>query len=220
MIKVNLLHDRSKAKQKGAIASGSQASVITGSGTAFKDIFGDDGEAQQTGGQAQSAIKILIMISFTAGLYYYERVQVKSNEAQIVTKQMEVEEVESLLADKRSTIENLEDLKTRFEDERQFIEATRKELISRMHFVRGLDAIQSSIVPNLWLTNITYDRGSYKIDGRALYKSDLDDFYGKLNKIPYFNKAIIVKDSEAQSQNGAYEFSIVTEAKEKALGGV
>ena len=217
MIKVNLLRDRSKAKKEGSL---NEAPVVTNSGTAFKDIFGDEEGAKQSDGQIGSVIKIIAMLTFTALLYYYESVQKENNQAAISKKQVEVEDLQNLLADKRKVVENLEELKQRFTRERAFIEATREELIKRMHFVRGLDSIQTAIVPNLWLTKISYDNNAFQIDGQALYKSDLDSFYSNLNRIPFLNKAIIVKDSEVKSQSaGAYEFSIISEIKDAALGG-
>ena len=217
MIKVNLLRDRSKAKKEGAL---NDAPVMTNSGTAFKDIFGDELEAKQSDGQIGAIIKVLVMLIFTAALYYYEGVQKENNQSIIVKKEAEVQGLQNLLAEKRKVVENLEALKQRFAQERAFIEATRAQLIERMHFVRGLDSIQTAIVPNLWLMKISYSNNAFKINGQTLYKSDLDSFYSNLNRIPFLNKAIIVKDSEVKSQNdGAYEFSIISEIKDKPLGG-
>ena len=214
MIKINLLNDRSKAKQEGAISN--DPSVVSNSGTAFKDIFSGD-DIVENDGQIGLVIKILIMIGFTAALYCFQRIQTGANKAKIAAKQRQVTEIESLLEDKKSTVEDFDTLKKKFQDERDFIKATKKELIDRMHFIRGLDKIQtaqSAVVPNLWLTSLTFENGSFKIDGQALYKSDLDSFYAKLNKILLFSNTIIVKDSEVKTQgDGVYEFSIVTETK-------
>jgi len=217
MIKVNLLQDRSKAKKEGSL---NEAPVVTNSGTAFKDIFGDEDGAKQSDGQVGSIIKVVAMLSFTIFLYYYESVQKENNQVAISEKQVEVEDLQNLLTDKRKVVEDLEDLKQRFTKERAFIEATREKLVERMHFVRGLDSIQTAVVPNLWLMKISYDNRAFRIDGYALYKSDLDSFYSNLNRIPFLNKSIIVKDSEVKSRNdGAYEFSIISEIKDMALGG-
>jgi Tfp pilus assembly protein PilN len=231
MIRVNLLRDRSRSRS-GAPVAGSEFGDFQGEGSgtdtkAFNDMFGGiDFDEKKSGGggassQLESVFKILIVIALPLALYFYEKYQNDNNQRAITTKQQEVRELESLLASKNKVIEDLEPLKKRFENERKFIEDVRGKLINRMHFVRGLDSIQSSVVPNLWLTSIEYDNGNFKIDGQALYKNDLDTFYNNLNKIPFFNKAIIVKDSEVRNRReGAFEFSIVTEAKTSALGGV
>ncbi len=232
MIRVNLLRDRSRSKN-AAPSADSDFKDFQGGGEgtntkAFNDMFGDIGGGSGQGGgggggnsQLESVFKILIVISLPIALYFFEKYQNDNNQKSIVTKQQEVRELDSLLLSKNKVIEDLEPLKKRFEDERKFIEDVRGKLINRMHFVRGLDSIQTSVVPNLWLTSIEYDAGTFKIDGQALYKNDLDTFYNNLNKIPFFNKAIIVKDSEVRNRSeGAFEFSIVTEAKTSALGGV
>jgi|GEM_PF-7020867 len=232
MIRVNLLRDRSRSKNAAPASDDSEFKDFQGGGAgtntrAFNDMFGDidggQGGGSSAGGSSQleSVFKILIIISLPIALYFFEKYQNDNNQKLISTKQLEVRELDSLLLSKNKVIENLEPLKKRFEDERKFIEDVRGKLINRMHFVRGLDSIQTSVVPNLWLTSIEYDGGTFKIDGQALYKNDLDTFYNNLNKIPFFNKAIIVKDSEVRNRSeGAFEFSIVTEAKTSALGGV
>jgi len=217
MIKVNLLYDRSTIKQQ----AGPVESSTFDNATAFKDIFGDDVGVKQSGGQLSSVLKLLLMLSFTAGLYYFETVQTKANKSLISSKQVELKELKSLLETKKNVVANLESLKDRFSKERLFIEATRNELVKRMHFLRGLDSIQTAVVPNLWLTGVSFSDGVFSVDGQALYKSDLDSFYENLNRVPFFNKVIIVKDSKSQSRaSGAFEFSIRTETKKNALGGV
>lgn len=216
MIKVNLLYDRSTTKKAEGVAP-----PTFDNSTAFKDIFGDEGGAKQSDGQLASVFKILLMLVFTAGLYFYERQQVKANQSQISTKQVEINELKSLLETKQKVVADLDQLKKRFADERRFIEDTRQRLIKRMHFIRGLDSIQTAVVPNLWLTDVTYGQSVFSINGQALYKSDLDSFYENLNRVPFFDKAIIVKDSKSKTQNAAaFEFSIRTETKIEAVGGV
>ena len=217
MIEVNLLYDHSVAKEEQSL---SQAPHIPESGgTAFKDIFGEDG-VEESGSQLEKVFKILLMLSFTGGLYYYERMQIKENRLAISSKQMEVQEAENLLQTKRGVVKNLSELKKRFESETVMIQATKDKLVRRMHFIRGLDFIQTAMVSNLWLTSIRYQKGAFTIDGRTLYKVDLDAFQTNLNKSPFFKRAIIVKDSEVQSVNlGAYEFSIVAETKKEPAGG-
>ena len=218
MIKVNLLYDRQKAKQESGIIE--DASVVV-TKSAFEDIFGDDESVRQGDNRLGIVFKIAIMLGFTIALYYYERMQIRQNQNQIAVKQMEAEEIRSLLEAKRGTVKDLELLKQRFSDEREFIDATRKELITRMHFVRGLDSIQTAVVPNLWLTSVSYNDGVFKIDGQSFYKADLDNFHDNLSKVSFFNKAIITKDSGSKLKTSeVYEFSILAEIKKEALGGV
>ena len=220
MIKVNLLNDRSKTSKKKNPVSADAPETDEGS-TIFRDIFGDDQESISKDSQIDIVIKVLVMLSFTAALYAYERVQKSKGQKAIAMKYEEIRKAEDILKKKETETVDLNILKQRFDDEKKHIEAVRAELITRMHFLKGLNSIQTAMVENLWLTSLSYKNGSFKIDGKTFYKNGLDTFYKSLKKVPFFDKTIIMKDSESREQNvEAYEFLILTEIKKDALGGV
>lgn len=211
MLKVNLLVDKSADRS----SKKNSPSEVTGtSSTNFKDIFGDGLEVKSGPDVKEQAAKLVLLFGFLAGLYAYEQVQLDKNKKVISAKNLEVNELQVLLEQKAQSVANLSQLKDERKNQNEHIEDVKSKMTQRMHMLKGLDYIQSAMVKDLWLSSLDYESGAFTLVGLFLQKSSLDQFYKNLNKVPVFNKSLIIRDSESSSGvEGAYEFSIMTKLK-------
>ena len=212
MLKVNLLRDKSAQKN----AKKENAAKSSGTNTNFQDIFGDGLEIKGGADTQGQVIKLFLIIVFVGGLYGFEKYQLDSNSKIISAKNIELEDMRVLLEEKTQSVANLEELKQEQTKQNEYIEDVKSRMVQRMHLLQGLDYIQSAVVKDLWLKSVEYQSGAFTLTGLVLQKSSLDKFYSNLNKIPVFNKSLIIKDSDSTSGvEGAFEFSIMTDLKLK-----
>lgn len=213
MIKVNLLKSRavgSSSVLEGKSGAGGGATGATGVSTldGSFDTFESSLPAQ--------VLKLVLLLGFVCGLVFYEKLKgdegkdlvaqknalVESLQAEQLKKEQELTQYQGLVDKKDSAVS--------LDNELSVIKS------QRLIALQGIDAIQSLIPKDVWLTMIRYNKNSIELDGQTLLDSGLDKFVSNIKTENLFDKINVRKDVKTKSFSGRVlnEFKVTMEIVE------
>ncbi len=185
MILINL--SPSSARQKAGRA---------GSASAL-DSAGGNTEVQK-----QGAMKLLLVLLPTVGLYFYgdmvisEKTQVLRSKREYLTSlNVKIDQAKGVVDE----IKKFREDKARLEIQISTIESLTKE---RLREVKILDAIQSDIPQKTWLTKVDVQNDLLTLTGFAAADADTTTFMEKLSNSIHLKDVNLIKSEENQIASG------------------
>lgn len=226
MIKVNLLKGKVKGggdaqpignlspSMDGELAVQQQNASFNGN---FSDFF-DEGAVEGLGFEHSplgQLSKIIILFGFAGLLFGYDYYMKVKNQSVIAELENEIITLRDLQQSKTQEAQKLSDVKQLREELKNASEDVAQIKINRLEALRGLDAIQSSIPSEVWLTNLKFEDGVFELRGRSIKEKGLDDFVSNLQMVKGFSEVNVPRDLPGSIVRGkkVNEFTITLNTK-------
>jgi hypothetical protein len=205
VIKVNLLRSKAVASYSADGAESPDAAAGVG-GFSNADVYSnvDLGGNVSTFeyGQVGQLLKLLLIVGFIAPLIVFERIRSEQNREYIANKSAELRSLQTINAQKQQELTKftgLENKRTFYASlENEVQELTNKRLVP----VKSLDAIQSAVPFDVWLTSIVVSEDLIQLNGQTIIDDGLDTFVANLKNVRSFTDIGIPKDVKVKSKNG------------------
>ncbi len=155
--------------------------------------------------QKQGAIRLLIILLFPLGLYFYESQNVPDLRRQVQKRNSEIQVLQTKNNNAKGAVEEIlkfnED-KEKLQRQVDTLESLQKD---RDLEVKILDNIQKDIPEKVWLEKIEFKDADLKIWGMAVTDSDVSAFIDSLSKIYTIQSVIPVRSADKVTDRGVYK---------------
>ncbi len=191
MIKVNLLRNR---------AEGTQAT----NSTQIDGLTALEAPAETMDGSEvrEVALKLVVILICTAGLWGYETYNVDSLketkrqlDQQISAMQTEIQEKQPIATKAKELQKKISNLEGR-------IKVIKDLSKTRLREIKVVDYIQSVIPEKLWLTTLDIRDEKVKLEGSTMSDDQLNKFIELLDGKSYFQNVILLKAVEMKTKEG------------------
>lgn len=183
MIRINLANSRS------------MAGIAAGSG----DVVPGGAVSEQT--RRDALTKLLVILLFPAGLYFYEQQNIPSIRGELSRQQRLLTDLQAFNAKAEGSVNEIKKIK---EDEKKIqsrISALEKIAKDRFREVKIMDLFQQVIPEKVWLTRVDIKDGKVLLAGLSTSDIDISTFMESLSKSVFLQEVVLVSSSE-HIQNG------------------
>ncbi len=216
MIKVNLLRSRAVVGKEPVAAAAVSAAPSAAQAEAMADFSLDAGFNTFEYSQFGQILKVLLLIGFVTPLIVFEKMRGDGDKALVNAKSVEVQTIQDIKFQKEEEVARYVDL----EKKKEVFLLRDAELRSvkgdRLIAVQSVDAIQTAVPVDVWLTNMVFADGIIQINGKTLVDTGLDIFVKSLMTVKGFSNINVPKDIKVKSESGRTinEFLITLKASE------
>ncbi len=201
MIKVNLLKSRAVAGEVKNL--GGAGGVSPNSAESVAQSFElDEGFNTFEYSQMGQLLKLALVVGFVVPLIVFEKLRDDKSSVEISAKQAEVQAIQENKFEKEEAVKQYEDSQKK----RDILVLRNKELqrvkVERLLAVKTVDAIQTAIPEDVWLTSLTLDQRFIRINGNTLMDTGLDEFVRNLKKVHGFLDVNVPKDIKRKDESG------------------
>ncbi len=210
MIKVNLLRSRAVAGKEGVTAQSA------GSAEPIADFSLDAGFNTFEYSQMGQLLKILLLVGFVAPLIVFEKMRGDGDKARVNAKAAEVQSIQDIKFQKEEEVAQYVDLGKKKKVFRLRDNELKSVKGERLLAVQSIDAIQTAVPVDVWLTGLSFTNGAVQIQGKTLMDAGLDIFVKNLKAVKGFSNVNVPKDVQIKSDSGRAinEFSVKFNASE------
>lgn len=217
MIKVNLL--------KG---EGTQTGQSTAAGTSLSSMTFTDMINRFRGGGGSSGISsssevngglllvnLVLLLFFPGLLYFYEIQNLDQLKLKSAQAQAQVSEAQGKLSQVQSEVAQSATLQAKARELSAKIDIVTQLSRLRLREVKTLDFIQSVIPERVWLSDVEFDAGKFKLKGAALTDDDLTNFVRSLENNANFSNVLLLQAKEEVRKDSSvktFEVSALVEA--------
>lgn len=142
------------------------------------------------------AIKIILIVIFTLGLWVVEKQNIDQLSAQLSTINGQLNKVRQDVQAKSNELAQLKDIEPQAQALNEKLRILREFSKQRLENLQSLDYLQSVIPERVWLNSIDFQNKRYKMMGNAMDTIDLTEFVNKLEGSAYYQDVIVVSDTE------------------------
>lgn len=214
MIKVNLLRSRAVVGEEAVVVG--KSTPAAAQAEAMADFNLDAGFNTFEYSQMGQVIKIVLLIAFVAPLIIFERMRGDGDKDLVNSKATEVQTVQDIKFQKEEEVARYADLEKKKEVFLLRDEELKSVKGERLVAVQSIDAIQTSVPVDVWLTSVVFTGGIIQVNGKTLVDTGLDIFVKSLSAVKGFSNVNVPKDIKIKSENGRTinEFLITLNASE------
>lgn len=193
MIKVNLLKNRAEG-------AGTQVT----SATQIDNLTAVEGvsEGMDAEQARQIALKFVVIIVATAGLWVYETWHIDTLREQRRSIERQNGDMQKEISEKQPVAAKAKELQKKITDLRGRIKIIRDLSKTRLREIKSIDYIQNVIPDKVWLTNIEIKDEKVKIEGSAMSDEQLNRFIELIDGKSYFKDVVLLRAVEQKVKEG------------------
>lgn len=216
MIKVNLLKNRAVV---GGVAASPTKGKTSGGKNLAEDIkkaglsnfsFSKKDTSSLDGGfdtfecsPLAQFLKLVLLVGFVVPLVAYEKMRANSGQAEISSKNRELQSYQTIQFDKQKALS----VYTGLNEKKDMLQVRAQELFeikkSRLTALFAVDELQTAVPSDVWLTAINFlDGGRLDVSGQTLLDSGLDRLVTALKASPRLDRINVQQDIKTKSKTG------------------